>query len=87
MQVETINNNLIATWQRNGNDKNGNSIYLINFFYSQPTSRKRQWENVNHWLDKEKKDKNGNTRTNNQPIDFIYYLYTEYIAHRKDISH
>ena len=32
MELIKINNDFFGTWQRQGNDKNGNPIYIVNIF-------------------------------------------------------
>ena len=54
-------NNFFVTYQRQGNDRNGNPIYIINIFDS-------DFYNIN-WKSNRKKDKYGNIKTTSYNID------------------
>ena len=54
-----VHNNIIATYQKQGNDVNGNPIYLVNFFQC----NENQWLNYNfRYKCGHKEDKYGNIR-------------------------
>lgn len=55
-----IDNDIIVVHQRQGNDKNGNPIYLINFFKNK--------HNINFLIDR-KKDKYDNIRIQSYSIE------------------
>ena len=56
------------TYIRNGNDKNGNPIYLINIFMSINDDGIKKYYNVNY-RSIHKRDKNGNIRVTSYNID------------------
>ena len=59
--------NHFITYQRQGNDKNGNSIYLVNIFQKMSFGN---WQNVNYWRCKDKKlDKYNNIRMQSYNIE------------------
>lgn len=62
-----VNENTICTYQRQGNDKNGNPIYLVNIFQKMTFGN---WQNVNYWRCKDKKlDKYNNIRLQSYNIE------------------
>ena len=68
---------LQVTYQRQGNDKNGNPIYIINVFKNNGTYN----FNVNYWSDR-RKDKYNSIRI--QSYDIVGDI--QYICDRMDFS-
>lgn len=63
-----VNENTICTYQRQGNDKNGNSIYLVNIFKNYGENN---WQNVNYvkFYKKKRLDKYNNIRMQSYSIE------------------
>lgn len=56
------------TYQRQGNDKNGNPIYIVNIFYDCGSNEKISFINMNYRTDKHM-DKYGNIKMQSYNID------------------
>ena len=68
MELQKIGNYFIVT-QRQGNDKNGNPIYIINVFDS-------DFININYKFDRYRLDKYGNIKLTSYNIgDTIKYMF------------
>ena len=74
MELKKLNLNLFATYQRQGHDKNGNPLYIINFFRLENNNGLLKYYNVNHEL-KVKKDKYGNIKGSSYNIDQTINYY------------
>lgn len=78
MELKKLNSTLFVTYQRQGNDKNGNPLYIINFFRLENSNGLLRYYNVNHEL-KIKTDKHGNIKGTSYSInDTITYYQSQF---------
>lgn len=74
MELKKLNATLYVIYQRQGNDKNGNPVYIINFFRLENNNGLLRYYNVNHEL-KIKKDKHGNIKDTSYNINETINYY------------
>ena len=76
-------NDFLATYIRQGNDKNGNPIFLVNIFQKCSNIRDKTnyyWDNINNLIKDRTTDKNGNIRIKTSDIvSIIKTMINNYI--------
>ena len=76
-------NDFLITYIRQGNDKNGNPIYLVNIFkscYNIKDKTNYYWDNINYLMKNRTTDKNGNIKIKTSDIiSIIKTMINNYI--------